>query len=594
MGPPPGGTRRARLRARLVLVASAATLAIFSVTMAPAAARAAVQPAATTTSDSADQMIFWLRCDRIAQLTDAQLDEWKSRGVDGFACMVGHLRDMGGTQDFTGDPSASLDGDNYSLQRELRDSDIVARAKARGMKMYLGADLVNYFNRATPLCDWFDDACWSDHALPKIRDLAGAAKLLGFAGLAFDTELYPQQGNVEDASWNWDYPGNTHTEAQVRAAAARRGSQLMSTILGSFPGAELLAYDVELPQAWNSLVQKVVNGEQDAFASRLDIDFWNGLTSVDGYGAIRLMDAVFYKSPQVGTWDSALQYNANRVASLLSRRLKNWDYAASRVYLSPFSWIDPGPKSGDSDDARSPAYVRDQLLAFRKWGMGGEFANFVYNENLQTFDYSPYVAAMQQASSPGVVDSEPPTVAATDGGRGVLGSRMIEGTASDNLAVWAVRWRDDRGGSGVAKLAWNVASDDTDFRSKSAAETRWSIPASELSPGATRVTVTGVDIKGLESKPITIAVADTKPPNTRILTRLGRKTPHRTVRFRFRANQSHARFACRIDRRGWRACNHRHAVYRLRRGRHRFMVRATDAAGNTDPTPAVKRFRITG
>ncbi len=568
-------------------------LAIFTVGMAPPAAGAAVRAAATTTSDSADEMIFWLRCDRIAALTDAELDEWKSRGVDGFACMIGHLRDMGGTQDFTGNPAANLDGSNYSLQRELRDTDIVGRAKARGMKMYLGTDLVNYFNRSTPLCDWFDDACWSNQALPKVRDLAAAAKLLGFAGLAFDQELYPQQGNVEDASWDWDYPGNTHSEAQVRAAAARRGSQLMSTILGSFPGAELLAYDVELPQAWNSLVQKVVNGEQDAFASRLDVDFWNGLTSVDGYGAIRLMDAVFYKSPQVGTWDSALQYDANRVASLLSRRFSNWDYASSRVYLSPFSWIDPGPKSGDSDDARSPAYVHDQLLAFRKWGMGGEFSNFVYNENLKTFDYSPYVAAMQQASTPAVVDPEPPTVDATGGGHGLVRSPLIEGTAGDNLAVWAVDWRDDRGGSGVAQLTWDVASDDKSFRSQSAAQTKWSIPASDLSPGATKVTVTAVDIKGLKSKPITIEAADTRPPNTRILNRVGRKSAHRTVRFRFRADESPVHFACKIDRRAWRACNSRHAAYRLRRGRHRFMVRATDAAGNTDPTPAVQRFRIT-
>ena len=42
---------------------------------------------------------------------------------------------MGGTQDFTGDSAASLSGDRYQLQRELRDSNIVGRAKAWGMKI---------------------------------------------------------------------------------------------------------------------------------------------------------------------------------------------------------------------------------------------------------------------------------------------------------------------------------------------------------------------------------------------------------------------------------------------------------------------------
>jgi hypothetical protein len=40
----------------------------------------------------------------VVDLTDASLDLWKSRGVDGIICMHGRLRLMGGKQDFTGDP----------------------------------------------------------------------------------------------------------------------------------------------------------------------------------------------------------------------------------------------------------------------------------------------------------------------------------------------------------------------------------------------------------------------------------------------------------------------------------------------------------
>ena len=170
--------------------------------------------------------------------------------------MVGRLRDFGGTQDFTGEEDASLSGDQFELQRTLRDSEIVERAEARGMKMYLGAYLSNYNNTATPLVDWFDDEGWSQVALPRLGDLAAAAELLGFDGLALDQELYGQKGGVETATWEWDYPGNTHSEDEVREAARRRGEQVMETVLGEFQGAELAVYNFSFPGDWNELVKE--------------------------------------------------------------------------------------------------------------------------------------------------------------------------------------------------------------------------------------------------------------------------------------------------------------------------------------------------
>jgi hypothetical protein len=564
-------------------------------------------------TDSADRLIFWLNCEKLAGITDAELDAWKGRGVDGFVCMVGHLEGMGGSQDFTADPGADLSGANYELQRALRDSDLVGRAAAREMKMYLGAKLVNYYNTATPLKEWFDDRGWSEVVVPKVSDLAGAARQLGFAGLAFDQELYRQTGGAVSATWEWDYPGNTHSEEEVRAKATERGRQVMEAIVGAFPGAELMAYDVRFPETWLELVKEEVNGIEDAYAPRLDIDFWDGLTSVEGYGAIRLVDATFYKTThRPATWDTALQYQYNRLSSLLSRNLSNWEYASSRFYASPFSWIDEGPTaSSEFDDARPPAYVEEQLLAFRKWGMGGEFANYAFS-GLDGFDYSPYVGAMQEASTPATVDPEAPTLeVASSPGSGA--PAVIEGTAHDNLAVWAVRWRDDRGGSGVAELDWNVISGD--YSSGYVWETRWSFPVSDLSPGATQVTIAAEDIKGHATTasltwtadggpgpaspeeiggaaPSHAETIDTRPPQTRISTRPRRRSHDRTPRFRFTADEPAGGFACRIDRKRWSACDGGAATYRLEPGRHSIEVRATDLVGNTDPTPARYLFTI--
>ncbi len=90
--------------------------------------------------------------------------------------------------------------------------------------MYLGVKLTNYYNPSTPLLDWFDRRGWKAKVLPKLGDVAAAAKLLGFAGIAFDQEMYPQKGGAQTATWEWDYPGNTHSEARgARAGPPARG-----------------------------------------------------------------------------------------------------------------------------------------------------------------------------------------------------------------------------------------------------------------------------------------------------------------------------------------------------------------------------------
>jgi hypothetical protein len=476
--------------------------------------------AAPREPNSADSLIVWTACPNILELTDAELDLWKSRGVDGFACMHGRLRDMGGSQDFTGDSRASLVGSNYKFQRTLLATNIVGRMRARGMKAYLGLKLANYYNTATPLKDWFDDRGWSDLVLPKMADAAAAARQLGFAGVAIDQELYPQRGGVTTATWDWSYPGNSHTEPQVRAKARQRGQELMRALTKSYPGIELLAYHVHLPETWRELVQEKVNGIERAMDLLLDIDFWDGLSSVQGYGAIRLVDSTFYKTPHVGSWEPALQYHYNKLHSYLSRRLSNWDYASSRLFVSPFSWIGPGPRGSAFDAARSPAHVATQLAAFRKWGMGGEFANYAYG-GLDSFDYTPYVGAMQAASTPAVVDAEPPSLV-VDPARTVsakpVASLALDGSTTDNLAIRFVRWQNDRGGSGTAQLTWNILSGD--YRSRYKWRTRWSAPAIPLTPGLNQITVTAEDIKGLAITRVirvangTAPLADADTPGT--------------------------------------------------------------------------------
>ncbi len=295
-------------------------------------------------------MIFWTGCWDVLALSDAALDQWRDRGVGGFVCKLNYLRNLGGSAEFTADGTNPLKGTQYDLQRAMRDTNIVGRAAARGIKLWLGVGLSSYWNAQTPLVEWFDDAGWSNSVVPKMADLAGAARLLGFSGLAFDEEPYPGQAGTP-GTWNWNYPGNTHSETEVRAMVRARGAQLMQGLVSAYPGLEIIDYWTYFTDGWEALVQKVINGIPDANASKVQIDFWDGMTSIPGYGPIRFADGIFTKTSHLykSTWDSAFTYDFNRVYALLSHRLTNWSYASSRVSLTPFAWINSGPGSFEAD-----------------------------------------------------------------------------------------------------------------------------------------------------------------------------------------------------------------------------------------------------
>lgn len=52
-------------------------------------------------------------------------------------------------------------------------------------------------------------------------------------------------------------------------------------------------------------------------------------------------------------------------------------------------------------------------------------------------------------------------------------------------------------------------------------------------------------------------------------------------------------FLCRLDKGEFKPCGSPRTYKRLKGGRHNFKVKAVDAAGNVDPTPAVVRFKTT-
>lgn len=489
-----------RLAVAFSLVAACFTALVPAGARPASAASAGTTAPVTVQSNSANRIIFWTGCEQLLELNNADLVRWRRDGVGGFVCNAQRIAGNGGTQQFSGDLTA-LRGPRFKLERQLRDTQLIDRATELGLKLYLGMYFSNMDNPSTPLVPWFDDTAWTKHLLPNVRRFAAAAKALGFAGLAVDQELYPQAGNRQTATWDWNFPGNTAREAQVRTVVTERGAQLMSSINAGFPGADLLVYGSGFPETWDELVQQEVNDEPHAFDDSVQINLWDGMTRADGYGSIRFVSAVFYKTMHVGnSWDNAYTYQFNRLFAMFSRRLRNWNAAADHIDESPFVWISAGQTSFET--ARSPDYVASQLAAARKWGMGGEFANYTY-DTLSTFDYGPYVPALRAAAEPGVVDRDPPEVQ-VDRVPAVRDDTVtLTGRAIDDMAVRVVRWHTDDGRSGAAEMTWEARGDP-------ASGWRWhmawrgrDIP---VRAGGSTITITVEDTKGLTTE-ATVRVA---------------------------------------------------------------------------------------
>jgi hypothetical protein len=87
-------------------------------------------------------------------------------------------------------------------------------------------------------------------------------------------------------------------------------------------------------------------------------------------------------------------------------------------------------------------------------------------------------------------------------------------------------------------------------------------------------------------------VEDSAPPETTILSGPSGPTDDDTPVFRFSSNDAGAKFACRLDTGPVTACVSPLQLPTLTSSDHTFVVRAADRAGNTDPTPAARRFTV--
>lgn len=84
---------------------------------------------------------------------------------------------------------------------------------------------------------------------------------------------------------------------------------------------------------------------------------------------------------------------------------------------------------------------------------------------------------------------------------------------------------------------------------------------------------------------------DRTPPDTK-LGKMVVKAKKRKASFVFSSSEAGSTFICKLDKKVASSCRSPKAYKNLKPGKHVFTVTGTDAFGNTDPTPAVAKFKI--
>ena len=81
------------------------------------------------------------------------------------------------------------------------------------------------------------------------------------------------------------------------------------------------------------------------------------------------------------------------------------------------------------------------------------------------------------------------------------------------------------------------------------------------------------------------------PPQTKITKKPKKKTTKRKAKFKFTSDEADSTFQCRLDKKSFKSCDPPYKK-KVKRGKHKFRVRAIDPAGNVDPSPAKYSWRV--
>jgi hypothetical protein len=174
------------------------------------------------------------------------------------------------------------------------------------------------------------------------------------------------------------------------------------------------------------------------------------------------------------------------------------------------------------------------------------------------------------------------------------GTRIGRADVSNGLSVDPSFIDGGSGPCGVAsfgaQLYWANLNNNTIGRANKDAT---GVDQSFIATGGARICGVAVDALAPPPPPADAgAQADTAAPQTMIVKGPGKRLDEGVAKFSFKSSEPGSTFQCKLDGKRAARCRSPRVFKRLKPGSHTFRVWATDAAGNKDPTPAKRSFRI--
>ena len=182
-----------------------------------------------------------------------------------------------------------------------------------------------------------------------------------------------------------------------------------------------------------------------------------------------------------------------------------------------------------------------------------------------------------------VPDTIPPAVnmSVPIDGANVRGTISLAATASDNIGIEGVQFK-----RGCPSSCVNIGAEDTG----SPYALDWNTTL--VSDGEYELTATARDAAGNATTAANVTVkVDNTPPDTFITGYPADPSNDTTPSFTFTGNET-ATFECKLDAGSFNTCTSPKSYAGLTTGAHAFAVRATDAAGNVDSSPAILNWDI--
>ena len=251
-----------------------------------------------------------------------------------------------------------------------------------------------------------------------------------------------------------------------------------------------------------------------------------------------------------------------------------WDGATMRMYMNG---AEIASKTASGTLANPAYYLFFGAASTPATGYtptGGYFAGTM--DEAALYSRALTASEVRERYRVGLADSSPPDTSITSGPTGPTQSAdaSFEFTSDETGSTFECRL--DGG-------AWSTCSSPKTYSGLASGSHTFEV----------RATDTAFNVDPTPASRSWTYASETTPPETTIASGPSGTTESAVATFEFTSSEPGSAFECQLDGGAWTACSSPRTYSELANGQHTFDVRASDAAGNTDPTSASRTWTVT-